>query len=345
MSINSPERLKYPLKRTGKRGSGEFERISWDEALDIIAEKYRYTLDTYGPEAFFVCATGTRNYPIQRLFNLTGGHLGTINSESNGQIAQTVNYLFGFDPVNFDCGGGLEATPRPSRTRTAPSSSAAGRASRACAAWARSTRSPRRARPASSWRSWTTAWARVGPGNPDEWYPIYPGTDGALASAIAYIIIGEGKHDKAFLDKYVVGFDADTMPESAPEHSSYSDYIMGTGYDMVPKTPEWAAPICGLPAAKIVELARFLTDYDTCFVTQGFGPQRHHNGEWNAAAIGGASHHHRQHRQAWHEPGAQRQGHADELRRRHVEHGAHRRQPCHEEDLHLRTLQRHRPPA
>ena len=101
------------MKRVGKRGSGEFERISWDEALDIIAEKYRYTLDTYGPEAFFLCATGTRNYPIQRLFNLTGGHLGTINSESNGQIAQTANYLF------------------------------------VCAAWERSTRWPKRARQAS----------------------------------------------------------------------------------------------------------------------------------------------------------------------------------------------------
>ena len=39
--------------------------------------------------------------------NLTGGYLGTYNSESNGQIAQTANYLFGFDPVNFDCAGGL----------------------------------------------------------------------------------------------------------------------------------------------------------------------------------------------------------------------------------------------
>ena len=92
-------------------------------------------------------------------------------------------------------------------------------------------------------------------GNPDEWFPIYPGTDGALASAIAYVIISEGKHDKAFLDKYVVGFDADTMPESAPANSSYMDYIMGTGYDNIPKTPEWAAPICGLPSEKITYLS------------------------------------------------------------------------------------------
>lgn len=75
------------------------------------------------------------------------------------------------------------------------------------------------------------------------------------------------------------------MPESAPANSSYMDYIMGTGYDNIPKTPEWAAPICGLPSEKITYLAHFITDHETCFITQGFGPQRRHNGEWNAAAI------------------------------------------------------------
>ena len=79
------------------------------------------------------------------------------------------------------------------------------------------------------------------------------------------------------------------MPASAPANSSYMDYIMGTGYDMVPKTPEWAAPICGLPSEKIEYLAHFITDHETCYITQGYGPQRHHNGEWNAAAIAALS--------------------------------------------------------
>ena len=283
--INSPQRLKYPMKRVGKRGSGEFERISWDEALDIIAEKWKYTLDTYGSEAFYNCATGTRNYPIQRLMNLTGGYLGTYNSESNGQIAQTANYLFGFDPVNFDCAGGMGSNTAAIKDADCGVFFGCGSGeSRMCGmgevyevAKAREAGIPvvfidYRLGEASS-------------GNPDEWFPIYPGTDGALASAIAYVIISEGKHDKEFLDKYTVGFDADTMPEGAPENSSYMDYIMGTGYDMIPKTPQWAAPICGLPSEKIEHLAHFITDHETCFITQGFGPQRHHNGEWNAAAI------------------------------------------------------------
>ena len=283
--INSPDRLKYPMKRVGKRGSGEFERISWDEALDIIAEKYRYTLDTYGPEAFFLCATGTRNYPIQRLFNLTGGHLGTINSESNGQIAQTANYLFGFDSQTFDCAGGLGSNTSAIKDADCGLFFGCGSGeSRMCGMG--EVYEVAKAREAGIPVAFVDY--RLGEGssgNPDEWFPIYPGTDGALASAIAYVIISEGKHDKAFLDKYVVGFDADTMPESAPANSSYMDYIMGTGYDNIPKTPEWAAPICGLPSEKITYLAHFITDHETCFITQGFGPQRRHNGEWNAAAI------------------------------------------------------------
>lgn len=204
------------MKRVGKRGSGEFERISWDEALDIIAEKYRYTLDTYGPEAFFLCATGTRNYPIQRLFNLTGGHLGTINSESNGQIAQTANYLFGFDSQTFDCAGGLGSNTSAIKDADCGLFFGCGSGeSRMCGMG--EVYEVAKAREAGIPVAFVDY--RLGEGssgNPDEWFPIYPGTDGALASAIAYVIISEEKHDKAFLDKYVVGFDADTMPESAP---------------------------------------------------------------------------------------------------------------------------------
>ena len=43
--LYSPERLKYPMKRVGKRGENKFERISWDEALDIVAKQLKYTIE------------------------------------------------------------------------------------------------------------------------------------------------------------------------------------------------------------------------------------------------------------------------------------------------------------
>ena len=86
------------MKRVGKRGSGEFERISWDEALDIIAEKWKYTLDTYGSEAFYNCATGTRNYPIQRLMNLTGGYLAPTIRNRTVRLPKLQTIFSGLTP-------------------------------------------------------------------------------------------------------------------------------------------------------------------------------------------------------------------------------------------------------
>ena len=89
-------------------------------------------------------------------------------------------------------------------------------------------------------------------GHPDEWLPIRPGTDAALVAGIAHEWIANGQVNKEFLDKYAVGYDDDTMPESAKgQNKSYKDYVMGTGYDMVEKTPEWAAAITQIPADTI----------------------------------------------------------------------------------------------
>lgn len=61
--VYSPDRVKYPMKRVGERGSGEFERITWEQAIDLIYEKMKYNIDTYGPTAnSFLGMTG--NYGI-----------------------------------------------------------------------------------------------------------------------------------------------------------------------------------------------------------------------------------------------------------------------------------------
>ncbi|MBI2736673.1 MAG: molybdopterin-dependent oxidoreductase [Rhodospirillales bacterium] len=75
-SFAHPDRLMHPLRRTGGRGSGQFERVSWDEALDDIAARLREVIDQYGPEAFAVATshwnTTTDSGLCRRFMNLLG---------------------------------------------------------------------------------------------------------------------------------------------------------------------------------------------------------------------------------------------------------------------------------
>lgn len=119
----------------------------------------------------------------------------------------------------------------------------------------------------------------------DEWVALRPGTDAALVAGIAHVLISEKLHDQAFLDKYCIGFDENHMPEGAPANASYRSYIEGKGEDGIEKTPEWAASITGVPADTIRRLAREMGTAKPCAVTQGWGPQRHANGENQARAV------------------------------------------------------------
>ncbi len=89
--VHHPDRLKYPLKRVGPKGKGEFERISWDEAYETIIERLNYTKDTFGNSSIFL-ASGSGNLAslhgggahIARLMSLFGGYstdYGNISSE------------------------------------------------------------------------------------------------------------------------------------------------------------------------------------------------------------------------------------------------------------------------
>jgi anaerobic dimethyl sulfoxide reductase subunit A len=89
----------------------------------------------------------------------------------------------------------------------------------------------------------------TGAGREDEWIPIRPGTDAALVSALAWVMITENLVDQPFLDKYCVGYDEKTLPASAPANGHYKAYILGQGSDGIAKTPEWASTITGIPAS------------------------------------------------------------------------------------------------
>lgn len=291
--LNSPDRLLYPMKRVGKRGEGKFEQISWDEAIQTIADKLKYTIDTYGNDAIYVnYATGmysATGNPSSRLLNLLGGYLKRSYDYSTNMLSAALPFLYGDDCGPYDdvyASSMTEAEANSDLVVMFGNSPAETRMGGANIVWDFA-----RVREAVQGRGGKIVnidyrMNESASGHPEEWLPIRPGTDAALASAIAHELIANDQVDKEFLDTYCVGYDEDTMPESAKgQNKSYKDYIMGTGYDMVEKTPEWAAEITQIPADTIRSLASDLASAEAPFVVQGWGPQRHTNGEDTCRAI------------------------------------------------------------
>ncbi|MCL1798198.1 MAG: molybdopterin-dependent oxidoreductase [Eggerthellaceae bacterium] len=270
----SENRVMYPMKRvdwdpkgernTQNRGSSGYERISWDEAFNIIESEMKRVIETYGNSALseFYSAHpewGFLHYFFSdwvRFWDMIGStHIDfSPNSWEGWSAGSTLMWghwpaqgipaapdtffdvsehddlivLWGVDPMFHNLYGGVDQ--------------------------------------ARLWRWWKELGKEVVVIEPlynevalavaDRWIPIYPGTDGAMAEAIAYVWITEGTFEQEYLDTHCIGFDEDHLPEGVPAGLSFKTHILGKGSDKTPKTPEWAAEKCGVPARIIRRLAR-----------------------------------------------------------------------------------------
>ncbi len=195
-----PDRLLYPMRRVGSRGNGTWERISWDEALDTIAEKLAEFIDGYGPECVSAI-TGTGRHHIPSLWKFTKA-LGTPNITSAGALiclgprknagfstAGTYSCVDYYGPKTPECLVVWGANPTVS--------GADGELQ-----W-----HPRRCAELG------TKFIVIDPQKTelaeraDLWLRIRPGTDGALALGILNIIISENLYDHEFVDNWTFGFD------------------------------------------------------------------------------------------------------------------------------------------
>ncbi|EOI5775365.1 dimethylsulfoxide reductase subunit A [Cronobacter malonaticus] len=288
--VYNPDRLKYPMKRVGKRGEGKFVRISWDEALDTIARGMKRIISEYGNEAIYLNygtgtlgGTMTRSWPpgktlLARLMNCCGGYLNHYGDYSSAQIAAGLSYTYG-GWADGNSPSDIENSKlvvlfgnNPGETRMSGGG---------VTYYLEQARAKSQARMIVIDPRYTDTAA----GREDEWIPIRPGTDAALASAIAWVLIAENYVDQPFLDNYCVGYDEKTLPPGAPANGHYKAYILGDGPDGTAKTPAWAAPITGIPEARIIKLAREIGEAKPAFIAQGWGPQRHSNGELACRAI------------------------------------------------------------
>ncbi len=201
--IYSPYRLKYPLKRIGERGEGKWQRISWDEALDTIAERLQYYKNTFGAESI-AYASGTarviRESPVFGIFN---GALGTPNGIGIGHYCLSKTRA---PVVNMTVG----------RVK-GPTNMAVFRDFEKCAcfvAWGDTIIEARGDFMGAIGRRFMNALKRgaklivIDPvftraaQKADIWLPVRPGTDIALALAWQNIIISEGLYDKDFVKEW-----------------------------------------------------------------------------------------------------------------------------------------------
>ena len=225
-----PDRLKYPMLRTNAKGQhGEFKRISWDEAFTFIADKLKSIAEKHGPEAVALTCHHDPNTQFYRhlLGDLYGspnmythtsgcemdrrsacltlfGHVFPMHDFANSKyiVLWGMNML-GANQGLFESRAVLEAKKRGAKIIVIDP-------------------------------SFTETAQKA-----NEWIPINPGTDGAMALAMCQHIIANGLHDKEFVKKFCEGFDG------------FRDHLKDNGY-----TPEWAAEICGVDAETIKRLAR-----------------------------------------------------------------------------------------
>lgn len=293
---NSPDRLMWPLRRVGPRGSAQFERVTWDEALDEIADQLARIRREHGNESIYLAYTTgqscTTADPFERLMNCFGGFLDHYNNYSNPQINAMVRSMYGPGAL-YPGGSELDAAADAQLVLVfgaSPAETGTGRA------------------------TWHGAWDRVveqvgerggrivmvdprrngsipqRKGSDQQtvsWLPINPGTDGALAAALLHeLAFTHNALDWDFLRERCIGFTDETLPEHRRGLGlSVMDYLRGAGYDHVAKAPAWAAAITGIPADDIRELASQLATTRPAFIMQGWGPQRRSNGEMTSGMI------------------------------------------------------------
>ena len=335
---NSPDRLMWPLRRVGPRGSSQFERVTWDEALDEIASQLARIRREHGNESVYLAYTTgqscTTADPFERLMNRFDGFLDHYNNYSNPQINAMVRSMYG--PGALYPGGSELDAAGDARLVLAfgasPAETGTGRATWH-GAWDRVVEQvgerggrivmvdprrngsiPKRKKSASSEReeqaltvcaappaddsehkgcAEASACSNAFPSNATSdrqtvsWLPINPGTDGALAAALLHeLAFTHNALDWDFLRERCIGFTDETLPERWRGMGlSVMDYLHGTGYDRVAKTPAWTAAITGIPADDIRELAAQLATARPAFIMQGWGPQRRSNGEMTSGMI------------------------------------------------------------
>lgn len=246
-----PDRLLYPMRRTGPKGSGQFERISWDEALDEITTRWKAIIDEYGPQAII---------PYSYL-----GHQGLVHGLNGGDAF--FNKMGATVCERTFCGEGSCTAWLLTVGPTAGLDPESYIHSKFIVIWGCNSVSTN----LHHWHIVKEAQKRgakvivIDPyrsrtAKEADWHIApKPGTDGALALAMMHVIIEEGLQDQDYVDNYTVGF-----AELAERAKT--------------RTPEWAEKITGIPAEEIRVFAREYATTQPSAIRLGVALERNFGG-------------------------------------------------------------------
>jgi anaerobic selenocysteine-containing dehydrogenase len=224
--VYSPERLTHPLRRKGAKGEGKFQQITWSDAIGIIAEKLKEQKKKYGAESLGILSPARRTYS-DYLCRFLVAH-GSPNYGHSGICAMQMGFAFSYTlgewPRSVDYGNSdLVLVWGKQPVYSGPALEGARAFVEAKARGTRIIAIKPSVEPDVSLA--------------DEWVPIRPGTDAALALAMLHVVTGENLIDEAFVGRWCYGYDL--LKEHVQEYS-----------------PSWAEKITGVPAGRIEEIAR-----------------------------------------------------------------------------------------
>ena len=267
------------------RGQEEFVELPWDEALDIAAREINRVREQNGNNAIFGGSYGWASAgrfhhaqsQIHRFLNCAGGYVSSAASYSTAAARAIIPHVFG---VHFIKMMWSELNTWPMIAEHTETLVMFGGINPKNSQVSMGGVTHHETNP------WFEEFARRGirrvnispqrTDTPDgaDWLPIRPGTDTAMMLGLAWVLESETLADHNFLSKYCVGYE------------KFRRYLMGES-DATPKTPEWAAEICGIDADTISELARTMAKTRS-LVTVAWSLQRAEHGEqpyWMAATL------------------------------------------------------------
>jgi anaerobic selenocysteine-containing dehydrogenase len=252
-----PQRLLHPLRRKGAKGSGEFERICWDAALDLIAEKFiqaeqRHSAESVWPYYYAGTMGLVMRDGINRLRHVkkySGFHSTICVNPAYAGFAAGVGRIAGVDPREMAKSDlviiwGTNAVNTQVNVMTHAVRARKGRGAKIVAV--------------DIYMNGTMEHA-------DLPVLVKPGTDGALACAVMHCLFRDGKADWAYLEKYT------DAPRELEAH-------------LRTRGPDWASAITGAPIETIEQFARLIGENKRAFFRLGYGFSRSRNGAANMHA-------------------------------------------------------------